>query len=103
MSLRSRRTFAPLYTTLPHLPEELDILLVQKPDTRDPVTYKDFRVRKHKVLAFLQYLLLTFSQHSVLTSTDCSMQNAFFTQTTNQSLFRLQLYNCNMYQKTNKL
>ena len=47
---------APLCTTLPRLPEELDVLLVRKPDTRDPIAYKDFRVRKHKVLSFLHYL-----------------------------------------------
>ena len=47
---------APLCTTLPRLPEELDVLLVWKPDTRDPIAYKDFCVRKHKVLSFLHYL-----------------------------------------------
>ena len=47
---------APLCTTLPHLPEELDVLLVQKPDAKDPIAYKDFRVQKHKVLSFLHYL-----------------------------------------------
>ena len=47
---------APLCTTLPHLPEELDVLLVRKPDARDPIAYKDFHVRKHKVLSFLHYL-----------------------------------------------
>lgn len=47
---------APLCTTLPRLPEELDVLLVRKPDARDPVAYKDFHVQKHKVLALLYYL-----------------------------------------------
>ena len=45
-----------LCTTLPRLPEHLDVLLVRKPDARTANGYKDFRVRKHKVLAFLRYL-----------------------------------------------
>ena len=32
------------------------MLLVRKPDARDPSTYRDFRVRKPKVLRFLQFL-----------------------------------------------
>jgi ATP-dependent DNA helicase PIF1 len=47
-----------LCSSLPRLPEELDVLLVRKPGARDPSTYKDFRVRKHKVFAFLRYLKL---------------------------------------------
>lgn len=45
-----------LYTTLPRLPEELDILIVRKPDARDPASYKDSRVRKKKVLDYLVFL-----------------------------------------------
>lgn len=45
-----------LYSVLPRLPEELDILLVRKPDARNPSSYKDFRVRKQKVLDFLKFL-----------------------------------------------
>jgi ATP-dependent DNA helicase PIF1 len=45
-----------LCTTLPRLPEELDILVVRKPGARDPATYKDFRVRKDKVMRLLYYL-----------------------------------------------
>jgi hypothetical protein len=45
-----------LCATLPRLPEQLDVLSVRKSGTRDPSTYRDFRVRKHKVLAFLRYL-----------------------------------------------
>ena len=47
---------AMLYSSLPRLPEELDILIVRKPDARDPASYKDFRVRKKKVLDFLDFL-----------------------------------------------
>jgi hypothetical protein len=39
-----------LCTTLPRMPEQLDVLVVRKPGARDPATYKDFRVRKKKVL-----------------------------------------------------
>ena len=35
---------ASLCTTLPCLLEELDVLLVRKPDARDPIAYKDFHV-----------------------------------------------------------
>ena len=45
-----------LCVALPRLPEQLDVLVVRKPAARDPSTYKDFRVRKHKVLAFLRFL-----------------------------------------------
>ena len=45
-----------LCSTLPRLPEQLDILVIRKPGARDPSTYKDFRVRKHKVLRLLRYL-----------------------------------------------
>jgi hypothetical protein len=45
-----------LYTTLPRLPEELDVLIVRKPDARNPSSYKDFRVRKRKVLQLLRFL-----------------------------------------------
>jgi hypothetical protein len=47
---------APLCPTLPRLPKSLDVLLVRKPHARSPNGYKDFRVRKAKVLAFLRYL-----------------------------------------------
>ena len=45
-----------LCVALPRLPEQLDVLVVRKPAARDPSTYKDFRVRKNKVLAFLRFL-----------------------------------------------
>lgn len=45
-----------LCMALPHLPEQLDMLVVQKPAACDPSTYKDFRVHKHKVLTFLRFL-----------------------------------------------
>ena len=45
-----------LCVTLPRLPEELDVLVVRKPNARDPASYKDFRVRRRKVLAFLRFL-----------------------------------------------
>ena len=45
-----------LCTTLPHLPEQLDILLVRKPDAKHPSFYKDFRVRKKKVFDLLFFL-----------------------------------------------
>jgi hypothetical protein len=47
---------ASLCSTLPRLPETLDVLLVRKPNARSPNGYKDFRVRKKKVLAFLRFL-----------------------------------------------
>ena len=63
---------APLCTTLPCLPEELDVLLVWKPDARDSIAYKDFHVRKHKVLSFLHYLCAhnDFYQDIVIRATD---------------------------------
>lgn len=45
-----------LCTSLPRLPEDLDVLLIRKPGARDPSTYKDFRVRKSKVLGLLCFL-----------------------------------------------
>ena len=45
-----------LCSTLPHLPEQLDVLVVRKPGARDPSTYKDFCVPKEKVLRLLWYL-----------------------------------------------
>ena len=45
-----------LCKSLPRLPEELDVLIIQKPGARDPSTYKDFRVRKSKVLRLLRFL-----------------------------------------------
>jgi hypothetical protein len=39
---------APLCSTLPRLPKDLDMLVVRKPGARDPATYKDFRVCKQK-------------------------------------------------------
>jgi hypothetical protein len=45
-----------LCTTLPRMPEQLDILIVRKLDARDPAMYRDFRVRKEKVLKLLRYL-----------------------------------------------
>ena len=45
-----------LYCALPRLPEQLDILVVRKPDARNPATYKDFRVRKRKVFDLLLFL-----------------------------------------------
>lgn len=53
---------ARLCTTLPRLPEELDVLIVRKAAAREPSTYKDFRVRKKKVLDFLRFLV----QHNPL-------------------------------------
>ena len=47
---------APLCMTLPRIPEELDVLIVRKPGAKNTATYRDFRVRKHKVLDFLRYL-----------------------------------------------
>jgi hypothetical protein len=47
---------ANLCNSLPRLPEHLDILVVRKPGARDPSTYKDFRVRKHRVFQLLRYL-----------------------------------------------
>ena len=45
-----------LYSTLPRLPEHLDVLVVRKPDARNPASYKDFRVRKRKVFDLLFFL-----------------------------------------------
>jgi hypothetical protein len=45
-----------LCTTLPRLPEDLDVLLVKKPNARDPSSYNDFRVRKDKVFKLLLFL-----------------------------------------------
>lgn len=45
-----------LCVTLPCLPEELDVLVIHNPHARDPSSYKDFHVRKHKVLQFLRFL-----------------------------------------------
>jgi ATP-dependent DNA helicase PIF1 len=45
-----------LCTTLPRLPEQLDVLVVRKPGAGTPSGYKDFRVRKKKVLELLRYL-----------------------------------------------
>ena len=47
-----------LCTTLPRLPEDLDILVVRKPLSTDPgtVAFKDFRVRKGKVYRLLRFL-----------------------------------------------
>jgi hypothetical protein len=45
-----------LCATLPRLPKDLDVLLIRKPNARDPSTYRDFRVRKAKVLRFLRFL-----------------------------------------------
>ena len=45
-----------LCTTLPRLPKQLDVLVVRKPGAGTPSGYKDFRVRKKKVLKFLRYL-----------------------------------------------
>ena len=45
-----------LYSTLPRLPEQLDVLVVRKPDARNPASYKDFRVRKRKVFDLLFFL-----------------------------------------------
>ena len=47
---------AQLCTTLPRLPEQLDVLVVRKPGASTPTGYKDFRVRKRRVLNFLRYL-----------------------------------------------
>jgi hypothetical protein len=43
-----------LCTTLPRLPEQLDVLEVRKPGAGTPSGYKDFRVRKKKVLELLR-------------------------------------------------
>ena len=45
-----------LCLSLPRLPENLDVLVVRKPGARNPSTYKDFRVRKQKVLDLLRHL-----------------------------------------------
>lgn len=45
-----------LYSTLPRLPEHLDVLVVRKPDARNPASYKDFCVRKRKVFDLLFFL-----------------------------------------------
>ena len=45
-----------LCTALPRMPEQLDVLIVRKPGARNPATYRDFRVRKDKVLNLLRYL-----------------------------------------------
>ena len=45
-----------LCVTLPRLPKDLDVLLIRKPSARDPSTYRDFWVRKAKVLQFLHFL-----------------------------------------------
>jgi hypothetical protein len=45
-----------LYFTLPRLPEDLDVLVVRKPNARNPASYKDFRVRKKKVFDLLYFL-----------------------------------------------
>ena len=45
-----------LCTVLPHLPEELDVLIVRKTDSQTTPSYKDFRVYKSKVYALLCYL-----------------------------------------------
>jgi hypothetical protein len=49
---------AQLCTSLPRLPEQLDVLVVRKPGASTPTGYKDFRVRKWKVLKFLRFLKL---------------------------------------------
>ena len=46
----------PLCTSLPRMPKDLDVLVIQKSGARDPGSYKDFRVRKNKVFSFLRYL-----------------------------------------------
>ena len=45
-----------LCTVLPHLPEELDVLIIRKTDSQTTPSYKDFRVRKSKVYALLCFL-----------------------------------------------
>jgi hypothetical protein len=45
-----------LCVSLPRLPEKLEILIVRKLGTRNPLTYKDFRVCKQKVLDLLRLL-----------------------------------------------
>jgi hypothetical protein len=45
-----------LCSTLPRLPEQLDVLVIRKPSARDPSTYKDFHIRKAKVLHLLWFL-----------------------------------------------
>ena len=45
-----------LCTSLPRLPENLDVLIIRKRGVRDSSTYKDFRVRKSKVLRLLYFL-----------------------------------------------
>ena len=45
-----------LCTLLPCLPENLDVLIIQKRGMRDPSTYKDFCVQKSKVLRLLYFL-----------------------------------------------
>jgi hypothetical protein len=56
-----------LYSTLPRLPEELDVLFVRKPDARNPSSYKDFRVCKHKVLDLLHFLEKHNAYHARVT------------------------------------
>ena len=43
------------------LPEQLDVLVVHKSGAKHPATYKDFRVRKQKVLD----LLCSLKQHNL--------------------------------------
>jgi ATP-dependent DNA helicase PIF1 len=45
-----------LCTTLPRLPEQLDILVVRRNDPTYSTAYKDFRVRKDKVFRLLRFL-----------------------------------------------
>ena len=45
-----------LCMSLPCLPEELNVLIIWKPGTRDSSTYKDFCVWKSKVLCLLHFL-----------------------------------------------
>ena len=45
-----------LCTILPRIPEELDVLIIRKADSQTALSYKDFRVRKHKVLTLLRFL-----------------------------------------------
>lgn len=44
-----------LCTTLPHLPESLNVLVVRKLGMNTATGYKDFRVQKGRVINFLRY------------------------------------------------
>ena len=81
-----------LCTTLPRLPEDLDVLIVKKQKARDPSSYNDFRVRKHKVYNLLLFLKRNnpyYSTFSVLRSALFSVLSTicttFFSESTKKN------------------